>query len=53
MSETSSDHRPAGWDLPVAGALTEPVTLAGTPRRPLQDRGARPVPALGSDRRLQ
>ena len=32
MSETSSDHRPPGWDLPVAAALTEPVTLAGMPR---------------------
>lgn len=24
--------RPEGWDLPLAGALTEPVTLAGLPR---------------------
>lgn len=24
--------RPDGWDLPLAGALTEPVTLAGLPR---------------------
>lgn len=27
-----ADVRPVGWDLPVAGALTEPVTLAGMPR---------------------
>ena len=32
MPDALSDHRPAGWDLPVAGALTEPVTLAGMPR---------------------
>lgn len=28
----SPDARPDGWDLPVAGALTEPITIAGMPR---------------------
>ena len=32
MSDAITDTRPPGWDLPVAGALTEPVTLAGMPR---------------------
>ena len=32
MTGSPSDARPAGWDLPVAGALTEPVTIAGMPR---------------------
>ena len=32
MEPASHDSRPAGWELPVAGALAEPVTLAGMPR---------------------
>ncbi len=32
MSDTAADARPPGWELPVAGALTEPLTLAGMPR---------------------
>lgn len=32
MTGSPSDARPAGWDLPVAGALTDPVTVAGMPR---------------------
>jgi len=32
MGPDSPDVRPAGWELPVAGALSEPVTLAGMPR---------------------
>ena len=31
-SSVEPEARPSGWDLPVAGALTEPVTLAGMPR---------------------
>lgn len=30
--EGAHEPRPAGWELPVAAALTEPVTLAGMPR---------------------
>ena len=32
MDSATSDVRPAGWELPVAVALTEPVTIAGMPR---------------------
>ena len=32
MGPAPPDGRPAGWELPVAGALTEPGTLAGMPR---------------------
>lgn len=32
MTDALHDVRPAGWDLPVAAALVEPVTLAGMPR---------------------
>jgi type IV secretion system protein VirB3 len=32
MDAAETDGAPAGWRLPVAAALTEPVTLAGMPR---------------------
>lgn len=32
MPAPYAEHRPQGWDLPVAQGLAEPVMLAGIPR---------------------